>query len=85
MFTAIAGVYDLNNTLLSFGLHYRWKKLTASFVPLTRNGTALDVGAARPDKSVIAKARPDFLMIQETNKAGESLTFATEFGLQSQT
>jgi thiamine-phosphate pyrophosphorylase len=46
---------------------------------------ALDFGAARPDKSVIAKARPDFLMIQETNKAGESLTFATEFGLQSQT
>ena len=34
MFTAIAGVYDLNNTLLSFGLHYRWKKLTASLVPL---------------------------------------------------
>ena len=23
MFTAIAGVYDLNNTLLSFGLHHR--------------------------------------------------------------
>ncbi len=46
---------------------------------------ALDFGAARPDKSVIAKARPDFLMVQETNKAGESLTFATEFGLQSQT
>ena len=33
MFTAIAGVYDLNNTLLSFGLHHRWKRLTASYVP----------------------------------------------------
>ena len=46
---------------------------------------ALDFGAVRPDASVLAKARPDFLMVQEANKAGESLTFATEFGLQSQT
>lgn len=46
---------------------------------------ALDFGAVRPDVSVLAKARPDFLMVQEANKAGESLIFATEFGLQSQT
>ena len=41
MFTSIARVYDLNNTLLSFGLHYRWKKITASYVPVTtgRPGT----------------------------------------------
>jgi thiamine-phosphate pyrophosphorylase len=45
---------------------------------------ALDFGTARPDKSVLAKARPDFLMVEETHRAGESLTFATEFGLQSQ-
>ena len=46
MFTAIAGVYDLNNTLLSFGLHYHWKKITASFVPRVEQGTALGVAAA---------------------------------------
>ena len=45
MFTAIAGVYDLNNTLLSFGLHYRWKKITASYVPcVALKDRALDVG-----------------------------------------
>ena len=38
MFTSIAGVYDLNNTLLSFGLHYRWKKITASYVPQVEQG-----------------------------------------------
>ncbi|MER3424055.1 MAG: ubiquinone biosynthesis methyltransferase UbiE, partial [Nitrospiraceae bacterium] len=26
MFTAIARWYDLNNSLLSFGLHHRWKR-----------------------------------------------------------
>jgi len=45
MFTAIARVYDLNNTLLSFGLHHRWKEITASYVPITTEGLALDVGA----------------------------------------
>ncbi len=46
---------------------------------------ALAFGTARPDESVLSKARPDFLLIEESLRAGESLTFATEFGLQSQT
>ena len=25
--------YDLNNTLLSFGLHHRWKQITALLIP----------------------------------------------------
>ena len=57
MFTAIARVYDLNNTLLSFGLHYRWKKLTASFVPRVEQGTALDVGAGTADLALLLEPR----------------------------
>ncbi len=57
MFTAIAGVYDLNNTLLSFGLHYRWKKLTASSVPQVERGTALDVGAGTADLALLVAPR----------------------------
>jgi demethylmenaquinone methyltransferase/2-methoxy-6-polyprenyl-1,4-benzoquinol methylase len=57
MFTAIAGVYDLNNTLLSFGLHHRWKKLTASFVPTVQNGRALDVGAGTADLALLVEPR----------------------------
>jgi thiamine-phosphate pyrophosphorylase len=38
----------------------------------------------RPEPSVIEKARPDFLILQEAETAGESLTFAIELGLQSQ-
>ena len=57
MFTAIAGVYDLNNTLLSFGLHYRWKKITASCVPAVEHGTALDVGAGTADLALLIEPR----------------------------
>ena len=57
MFTAIAGVYDLNNTLLSFGLHYRWKKVTASLVPSVEQGTALDVGAGTADLALLVEPR----------------------------
>ena len=51
MFTAIAGVYDLNNTLLSFGLHHHWKRLTASYVPTVTNGRALDIRAGTADRA----------------------------------
>ncbi|MFM8539919.1 MAG: class I SAM-dependent methyltransferase [Nitrospira sp.] len=57
MFTAIAGVYDLNNTLLSFGLHHRWKKLTASFVPSVQNGRALDVGSGTADLALLIESK----------------------------
>jgi thiamine-phosphate pyrophosphorylase len=59
------------------GLSAWWDEMTG--VP-----AALAFGSTRPDKTVLSKARPDFLLIEETVQAGESLTFATEFGLQSQ-
>ncbi|MBA2486051.1 MAG: class I SAM-dependent methyltransferase [Nitrospira sp.] len=57
MFTAIAGVYDLNNTLLSFGLHYRWKRITASYVPSVTNGRALDIGAGTADLALLIEPK----------------------------
>jgi demethylmenaquinone methyltransferase / 2-methoxy-6-polyprenyl-1,4-benzoquinol methylase len=57
MFTAIAGVYDLNNTLLSFGLHHRWKKKTAACVPSLAQGIALDVGAGTADLALLVEPK----------------------------
>ena len=57
MFTAIADVYDLNNTLLSFGLHYRWKKIASSFVVPVERGTALDVGSGTADLALLVEPR----------------------------
>jgi len=42
-FDAIAGRYDLLNTLLSGGLHLRWKRAAARAVSLQPSGAALDV------------------------------------------
>ncbi len=57
MFTAIARWYDLNNTLLSFGLHHRWKRLTAELVPGQSGGTALDIGAGTADLALLVEPR----------------------------
>ncbi|MGH7233624.1 MAG: class I SAM-dependent methyltransferase [Nitrospiraceae bacterium] len=57
MFTAIARWYDLNNSLLSFGLHHRWKRRTVSYVPLTANGRAIDVGAGTGDLALLLDPR----------------------------
>ena len=53
MFTAIARWYDLNNSLLSFGLHHRWKRRAAAFVPATDAGRAMDIGAGTGDLALL--------------------------------
>jgi demethylmenaquinone methyltransferase/2-methoxy-6-polyprenyl-1,4-benzoquinol methylase len=57
MFTSIAAVYDLNNTLLSFGLHHRWKKVAASFITPAELGMALDVGSGTADLALLLEPR----------------------------
>ena len=59
-------------------------RLSSWWDEITGVPAALDFASVRPDRTVLSKARPDFLLIEETVQAGESLTFATEFGLQSQ-
>lgn len=57
MFTAIARFYDLNNSILSFGLHHRWKYLAVKHVPLTRGGWAIDIGAGTGDLALLLDQR----------------------------
>ena len=57
MFTAIATRYDLNNSLLSFGLHHRWKALAANLVPARTHGCALDLGAGTGDLALLLDRR----------------------------
>ena len=57
MFTAIARFYDLNNSLLSFGLHHHWKRIASSHVPSTEGGWALDVGAGTGDLAILLDRR----------------------------
>lgn len=53
MFTAIATFYDLNNSLLSFGLHHSWKRTAVSYIPNTPDTRALDLGAGTCDLAIL--------------------------------
>jgi len=65
MFTAIARFYDLNNSLLSFGLHHYWKRAAMAKVPATHGGRALDLGAGTGDLA--------FLLDQRMGRSGQVL------------
>jgi demethylmenaquinone methyltransferase/2-methoxy-6-polyprenyl-1,4-benzoquinol methylase len=49
MFDSIAHRYDLNNTLLSLGLHHHWKRVAADRTGLNPGETALDLCAGTGD------------------------------------
>ncbi len=53
MFTAIARFYDLNNSLLSFGLHHAWKRKAVSYIATGSGMKALDLGAGTCDLAVL--------------------------------
>jgi len=53
MFTAIAKFYDLNNSLLSFGLHHSWKRKAVSHIPKQSETRALDLGAGTCDLAIL--------------------------------
>lgn len=57
MFTSIARFYDLNNSVLSFGLHHRWKRQAAQLVPAVVGGRAIDIGAGTGDLAILVAKR----------------------------
>jgi demethylmenaquinone methyltransferase / 2-methoxy-6-polyprenyl-1,4-benzoquinol methylase len=56
-FDAVAKKYDLMNTLLSFGIHYLWKRTTIRLLRLKKGETALDLCGGTGDLSVLAAKR----------------------------
>ncbi|MBI4276880.1 MAG: bifunctional demethylmenaquinone methyltransferase/2-methoxy-6-polyprenyl-1,4-benzoquinol methylase UbiE [Armatimonadetes bacterium] len=49
MFSAIAPRYDMLNTLLSLGIHHRWKDVTARLAELRPGDRAIDICAGTGD------------------------------------
>src|SRR2546428_637702 len=56
MFSSIAHYYDLNNTLLSLGLHHSWKRQAVGFLS-PNDFRVLDVGAGTADLALLAANR----------------------------
>jgi demethylmenaquinone methyltransferase/2-methoxy-6-polyprenyl-1,4-benzoquinol methylase len=53
MFSSIAGRYDLNNTLLSLGLHHRWKRSAVTAAGLQAGDQALDLCTGTADLALL--------------------------------
>jgi demethylmenaquinone methyltransferase / 2-methoxy-6-polyprenyl-1,4-benzoquinol methylase len=53
-FDTVAQKYDLMNTLMSFGIHYLWKRKTINLLRLQPGDTVLDVCGGTGDLSILA-------------------------------
>ena len=54
-FDAVAGKYDLMNTLLSFGAHYLWKHQAIHMLNLKPGNRVLDVSGGTGDLSILSQ------------------------------
>ena len=52
MFDRIAGVYDLMNSVMTAGLHHRWRTRAADMAGLSPGGRALDVATGTGDLAI---------------------------------
>ncbi len=57
MFDRIAGVYDLMNSVMTAGLHHRWRQRAADAAGLSPGDRALDVATGTGDLAVELKRR----------------------------
>ena len=52
MFARIAHRYDLMNTIMTAGMHHRWRRITVRLVTEGLSGPALDVASGTGDLAI---------------------------------
>ncbi|HEY2161476.1 MAG TPA: bifunctional demethylmenaquinone methyltransferase/2-methoxy-6-polyprenyl-1,4-benzoquinol methylase UbiE [Solirubrobacteraceae bacterium] len=57
MFDRIAGLYDLMNSVMTAGLHHRWRRRAAELAAVPYEGRALDVASGTGDLALELAAR----------------------------
>ena len=57
MFDRIARVYDLMNTVMTAGLHHRWRERAADLAQVGPGDSALDVATGTGDMAIELKRR----------------------------
>jgi demethylmenaquinone methyltransferase / 2-methoxy-6-polyprenyl-1,4-benzoquinol methylase len=57
MFDRIAGVYDVMNSVMTAGLHHRWRERAADLARLSSGGRALDVATGTGDLALALARR----------------------------
>jgi demethylmenaquinone methyltransferase/2-methoxy-6-polyprenyl-1,4-benzoquinol methylase len=57
MFDRIAGVYDRMNSVMTAGMHHRWRERAADMARLSQGGSALDVASGTGDLALELRRR----------------------------
>src|SRR5258707_11382979 len=57
MFDRIAGLYDVMNSVMTAGLHHRWRGRAADLAAVPADGRALDVASGTGDLALELAAR----------------------------
>lgn len=73
MFTSAAKAYDINNTVLSFGLHHHWKRLAIGLLGVEPGHVVLDLCGGTADLSLLAARKAE--------KNGKVLTVDLNFAM----
>ncbi len=78
MFARISPRYDLMNSLMTGGLHHRWKRETARFTAAGLNGAALDVATGTGDLAFALARCPGIDRAVGVDLLSEMLTIAVD-------
>ena len=78
MFARISPRYDLMNSLMTGGLHHRWKRETARFTSAGLSGAALDVATGTGDLAFALSRCPGIDRVVGVDLLAEMLTIAVD-------
>ena len=76
LFARIAGRYDLMNSLMTGGMHHRWKRLTARTTAAGLAGPALDIATGTGDLAFALARQPGITTAVGVDLLPEMLTLA---------
>ena len=76
LFARIAGRYDLMNSVMTGGMHYRWKQVTARGTAAGLAGSALDIATGTGDLAFALARQPGIEQAVGVDLLAEMLTLA---------
>ena len=78
LFTRISKHYDVMNTIMTFGMHHQWKRITAKLTTKGLSGLALDIATGTGDLNLQLAKSEDITYSIGIDLIPEMITLASE-------